>query len=97
MLKTAAAMDDHHGSLYLSGKVHSYCGDSIIFGETMIAELTPLNGNYFIAFFSQSRKFYSKSLATLIAGARSNHAKSLYLLDFPPLLIRIDSVAPRLL
>jgi len=45
-------MDDHHGSLYLSGKVHSYCGDSITFDETMIAELTPLNGNYFIAFFS---------------------------------------------
>jgi len=52
MPKTAAAMDDHNGSLYRSGIVHSDCSDSIIFGETMIAEVTSLNGNYFIAFFS---------------------------------------------
>jgi hypothetical protein len=52
MSKTAAAMDDHNGSLYRSGKVHSYCGDSITSGETMIAEVALLNGNYFIAFFS---------------------------------------------
>jgi len=52
MSKTVAAMHDHNGSLYRSGKFHPYCGDSITYGETMIAEVTLLNGNYFIAFFS---------------------------------------------
>jgi hypothetical protein len=58
-----AAMDDHHGALLLVGNVHSYCGNSITFGGTMIAEVARVNGNYFIAIFPLPRKFYSKYLA----------------------------------
>jgi hypothetical protein len=46
-----------------------------------------LNGNYFIAIFSLSRKFYPKSLAAFITAESLNRAKSLRLLDFPSILI----------
>jgi len=40
MSKYAAAMDDHNGSFYRSGEVHSYCGDSITYGTGNVSDLS---------------------------------------------------------